>query len=144
MCCTFIPIGQLMQRLKLNFNGDQGNYKMTCTIWACLWVVFVTSIIIAIALTEYTLFLFFALSIYAIYALVKTRYYMRRRYNIPSCCSRCKPKEECNGCCNDCCCVMWCLPCVTCQMLKHTHDEDRYSYALWSTTGLPKSAPMIE
>lgn len=144
MCCTFIPLGQLMQRLKLNFNGDRGDYKMTCSIWTVLWVVFLSSFAIAFALSEYALFLFFALPIYFMYALVKTRYYMRRQYSIRSCCSRCKPRNECNGCCNDCCCVLYCAPCVLCQMLKHTHDEDIYSYTWYSSTGLHRDDPQVE
>ena len=143
-CCTFIPLGQLMQRLKLNVNGDRGDYKWTCSIWTGLWLFYIACFITAVALTEYALVAFFFVSILAIYALVKTRYYMRRRYNIPSCCACCKPKERCDGCCNDCCCVMWCMPCVLCQMLKHTHDEYTYRYIWYSRTGLPKDAPEVE
>ena len=32
------------------------------------------------------------------FVLVKTQYYMRRRYNIPSCCCKFKAKKCCNGC----------------------------------------------
>lgn len=148
MCCTFIPLGQLLQRLKLNFNGDRrgDNDSMStvsCKIWTCLWVVFVASFVIALKWPEYTLIVFFLLPIYAIFIVIKSRYYMRSRYNIPSCCSRCKPKNECEGCCNDFCCVMWCLPCVLSQMLKHAHDEDKYVYTWYINTGLPQNAPEV-
>lgn len=143
-CCTFIPLGQLMQRLKLNVNGDRGEFKMTCNIWTGFWIIFITCFVLAITSTDFALIPFFALTILAMYALVKTRYYMRRRYNIPSCCSRCKRKDSCDGCCNDCCCTIWCMPCVICQMSKHTHDEYTYAYTWNSRTGLSRDAPEIE
>ncbi|KAL3805557.1 hypothetical protein HJC23_005801, partial [Cyclotella cryptica] len=140
-CCTFIPMGQILQRLKLNPSGGRGTYENTCIAWTGLWISFVFCFIMAIASTPFALFTFFAVFIYAIYALTMARYHMRMKYRIPS---RCCKSKACNPGCDDCCCVFWCMPCVICQMLTHTHDQTEYNYKCLSHTGLDKDAPQIE
>ena len=54
-----------------------------------------------------------AFGLFILVLLIRTRQYMRARYNIAT------------GCCGqaeDCCCAFFCGPCLVCQMARHTAD----------------------
>ena len=138
ICMFFI---QIMQRLKLKPNGTTGRYEYTCIIWTGLWILFIFCFISSIASTPFTLLAFFAVLLFAIYALTNARYHMRLKYRIPA---RCCKSKSCNHGCDDCCCAFWCMPCVICQMMTHTHDDNEFNYKCFSRTGLDKDAPEIE
>lgn len=141
-CFHYISVGQLLQRLKLNFLGSPSSgdgYKHTCMIWT------------VVAIATWTIGLLFSgvssgASIYIIYsitgfvsiiALTQARYYMRQKYSIPAdCCAD-------SGCLSDCCCMYWCSCCGIIQMMRHTHDEKKDVYNCTSQTGLYPDAPEI-
>lgn len=127
-------LSQLLQRLKLNANGDPGNYKNTCTTWTALGVIYIVCLACFLLAAFWTgspftfllLIPSFVLCLYAINVFVKTRHYMMRRYNIPS---------------NKCCEILH--PFVIYQMMSHTHDHKQYRYNCCSHTGLDEDAPEI-
>ena len=140
-CFGCIALGQLLQRMKLNFVGSESgeSYKHSCAIWTIItfvvviltflpWSIQSSSILIAIEVV---------IIILAIIALTQARYYMRRKYSIPAdCCAD-------SGFLSDCCCMSWCTCCGIIQMLRHTHDEKEFAYDYTSPTGLHSDAPEI-
>jgi Cys-rich protein (TIGR01571 family) len=76
----------------------------------------------------------FAFFLYMLIVLIRTRAYVRQRYNIP--------EQNCAGC-EDCCCAFWAPCCTTLQIARHTADYDKYTAACCSETGLPPSAPHV-
>ncbi|KAL9182127.1 hypothetical protein ACHAXT_012779 [Thalassiosira profunda] len=137
-CCTYIAMGQLLQRLKLDACGHPGpNYKQSCITWTILcaascvlwWFVIVTE--------GWGAILFLALIVAVTEALTRARYHMRRKWEIsPECC------EE-SGCLSDCCCVFWCPCCSVIQAMRHTHDGRVHRYNCCSPTGLDEGAPEV-
>lgn len=141
-CFHYIAVGQLLQRLKLNFLGSPSSgdaYKHSCIIWtvvACVtWAVGLifsgvsdgVSIVILYSITGFL----------SIIALTQARYYMRQKFSIPAdCCAD-------SGCLSDCCCMYWCTCCGVIQMMRHTHDEKKYVYNCTSQTGLYPDVPEI-
>jgi len=72
-------------------------------------------------------------SVYSLVTLVllcRARAIMRKKDEIPESC--CHGDCCCNASLDDCCCVFWCAPCITCQMLRHTTNRN---YLLCSKTG---------
>lgn len=138
-CCTYIAMGQLLQRMKMNVCGkpDQ-NYSNTCMIWTILWAACYMAWWIIVGVTDgYGFFLYWILAIFAIVALTQVRFFIRQRWNIPAdCCDG-------SGCLSDCCCVYWCSCCSLIQMLRHTHDEKVHHYSFGSATGLAQDAPEV-
>lgn len=67
--------------------------------------------------------------IYILFAMIKTRMYIRNKYKI---------RREQNYCCgaDDCCVSFWCGCCTVSQMYRHTADYDVYSAACCTETGL--------
>jgi Cys-rich protein (TIGR01571 family) len=59
------------------------------------------------------------------------RYHIRKKYSIPE------------GCCQDCCCVLFCNTCSIAQMMRHTADYDAYVSKCCTATGVPNHAPFI-
>ena len=141
-CLQPVAIGQLLTRMKLNFCGSQtsGNeYKQSCIIWTTIgiavWVI--AWFVMVVTGAGYLFLLVYAMSILAVVALTQTRYYMRQKYAIPAdCCAD-------SGCLSDCCCMWWCSCCGIIQMMRHTHDEQKYVYHCSSSTGLYSDAPEI-
>lgn len=138
-CCTYIAMGQLLQRLKLNMCGLQGDYyKNTCIGWTILWAISLIVYCIVISVSNgYGVFFYYILALVALAALTNARYYMRQKWSIPAdCCDG-------NGCLGDCCCVFWCNCCSIIQMMRHTHDERVDYYSCGSVTGLNAEAPEV-
>ena len=77
-------------------------------------------------------FIFFG---YSVYAITKTRKFLRNKYAIQE--SFCK-----NGC-EDFCCALMCPCCTVTQMARHTADYNTYRGVCCSDTGLPDHVPAI-
>lgn len=76
----------------------------------------------------------FAFFLYTLVLTMKTRAFVRNRYQIP--------ETTCRGC-EDCCCAFW-LPCCTItQMARHTADYDHYPAACCTETGLSSHVPEV-
>jgi len=154
-CCPLIAIGQLLQRLKMNFMGQpNGSYKNTCMVWTVLMIVVIAVQSIDVALnyeknassdSTYTSvelsasdyifeIIYLIVSIFALAALTRARFFMREKWSIPADCC------EGFGCLSDCCCAYWCGCCATIQMMRHTHDEKQDGYGCGSKTGLSDDA----
>ena len=145
LCCTYITLGQLLQRLKLSlFAGKSKFYKDTCSFWVILlcMLLFFTILMASTTLSTTPKFPFYIvvllLTVLSTASLTRARYDFRQRYQIPArCCSN-------DSCFSDCCLVYWCMPCTIVQMLRHTHDGKKYRYKCCSQTGLGEEAPEIE
>lgn len=137
-CCTYIALGQLLQRMKMNVCGQPGDYSNTCMIWTIIWIVAFVLFWIIVGVTEgWGVFLYTIVAIFAIVALTQVRYFMRRKWSIPAdCCQG-------NRALSDCCCVWWCTCCSIIQMMRHTHDERVDRYNCGSATGLSEGAPDV-
>jgi len=152
-CCELIAIGQLLQRLKMNFMGQpNGSYKNTCMVWTVLMVVLVViqsvnslldyknapsdpTIDAELSASDYIFqIIYYIVLIFALAALTRARFFMREKWSIPADCC------EGFGCLSDCCCAYWCGCCATIQMMRHTHDEKQDGYSCGSKTGLSDDA----
>lgn len=141
----WILLGQLMQRLKLNFWGCKcGTYQNTCAV--------VSSFVVISTLIQATLIFCYvkyendlilsivgAIFCYEIITLlflsIQLRMEVRRKFSIPeSCCS-----QSCASC-DDICVSLWCQCCSLIQMGRHTHDEELYTYHSCTSTGLGPEA----
>lgn len=67
--------------------------------------------------------------IFLIVLMIKTRMYIRNKYNIRN--------THCQGSCEDVCCVILCGCCTVAQMARHTADYETYAARCCSETGLP-------
>jgi Cys-rich protein (TIGR01571 family) len=99
---------------------------------SCLEKAFGTSPFLSVSLLLDILSIAFA--IYVLIIVLKTRSFIRRKYNIPV--------KTC-GSCEDCCCAFWCGCCTVAQMARHTADFERYPATCCSATGLNADAPEI-
>lgn len=153
-CCPLIAIGQLLQRLKMNFMGQpNGLYKNTCVVWTILMAVLVviqaigqmldyqnnapsdSTITAEPDVTDYIFqIIYFIVLIFAVAALARARFFVREKWSIPADCC------QSSGCLSDCCCAYWCVCCTTIQMMRHTHDETKNYYICGSKTGLSDDA----
>ena len=77
----------------------------------------------------------FAVGIFSIYIILKTRQHIRERSGIP--------ETSCQGC-EDCCCAAWCGCCTVMQMARHTAEYETYAAQCCSETGLPVNAPLLQ
>ncbi|KAL7528389.1 hypothetical protein ACHAWF_002544 [Thalassiosira exigua] len=139
-CCTYIALGQLLQRLKMNFCGqrDPNNYKNTCMIWTVVWAVVCALYFVIVSVTQgYGVLVYYVLAIFAIVAITQARAFVREKWSIPADCC------EGSGMLSDCCCAWWCTCCTVVQMMRHTHDEQVHRYNCGSATGLDDSAPEV-
>ena len=68
---------------------------------------------------------------YTVYAITKTRYYIREKYSIHG------------SLIGDCCLAFWCGCCTITQMARHTTDYDVYPGRCCTYNGLPRNAPCL-
>jgi len=150
-CCSPIMIGQVMQRLKLNWfgcpvtdstNGQKGQQpsKPICIVYTVLTLLLIVLgffvEIVSVKLTTVVSIISVIIGVYFTIAFTCARKSMRQRYDLPhTCCD--VPGLD------DCCSVYWCGCCSAIQMHRHTHDETEYSYDAVSQTGLESNAPQI-
>lgn len=151
-CCTQLAMAQVMTRMRLTFLGEPGSIESTKNTFTIVATLFASYTIYSIALEiaaptpqsaddpkidPIVSFLkaiggvFFTL--YVIYALMKTRQFVRNKYSIP---------EGRLGACEDLICSVACSCCTIAQMARHTGEYEKYSGKCFSTKGLPESAPL--
>lgn len=143
-----VLMGQVMQRMLLTWLGEPGpivstknSFKVVVTLVACY---FIYALALEFATVPYTIedtpawlpalktvgsIIF---SVWALYALCRTRENIRARYSIP--------EERCNGC-EDLCCSLWCTCCTVAQVARHTGDYEDYPASCCTPTGLSAGAP---
>mmetsp|Transcript_2443 Transcript_2443/g.3099 ORF Transcript_2443/g.3099 Transcript_2443/m.3099 type:complete len:225 (+) Transcript_2443:76-750(+) len=147
-CCPSIATGQVLQRLRLNWLGNEGTAAQTKnTFRNLLWMTIsyysvreIMSYSFAYLTTESSkqamLYAFDALNllfgVFVLYLVAKTRSKVRARYDIPT--------ENC-GACEDVCCSFWCSCCTVAQISRHTADYENYPALCCSETGLAPNAP---
>ncbi|KAL7536682.1 hypothetical protein ACHAXR_007331, partial [Thalassiosira sp. AJA248-18] len=157
MCFGMLLVGQIMQRLKLTWLGNEGGTpaqtKATLRILVLITVVYIvtnhgilTCLQLA-AVDEYgpTDQYFYVLNVRDLLALsfrlflfvlvCKTRKRIREKYSIPE-------EHKCDGF-EDCCCAYWCTCCTLVQMARHTDDYETYAGLCCSEAGMPLHAPSI-
>lgn len=152
--CTNVAMGQVMQRMNLTWLGTTGSpertrdtYKVILT----LTIAYFCFRMLVTAMTPTQTNAYYAapapswlttindiagllMSLWSIYALMKTRKYIRTKYSIP--------EERCQGC-EDLCCSMWCSCCTVAQLARHTGEFEQYPSNCCSETGLPANAPRV-
>ena len=134
-CCDCVVWGQVMTRLGLNWCAMPdpvaagSTFAMVVLIFFSFWASLV--MVFGVFLTPCFLF-------YMILIFTKTRYMARSRFNIaPEYC-------QCgDGLVEDCLCANICTCCVSIQIARDTHDEQRYPYQYSTPTGLPENAPPL-
>ena len=154
LCCRLIAIGQVMERMKLNWHADDGEaFLCSKGPFGVMLVITVVYFVISQILTlldttpvtyqqsgdvEYSpiyivrYILALSLGIFSIVLIAKTRKRIRDMYNIP--------ETQCSGC-EDCCCAYWCGCCTIAQMARHTADYEMYAGQCCTNTGLSSNAP---
>lgn len=143
-----VLMGQIMQRMMLTWLGEPGPIISTRNSFKVVLVIVVSYFVYSTALELATLpydvqdvptylpalkmtgsILF---SLWALYALCRTRESIRHRYSIE--------EERCQGC-EDLCCSFWCSCCTVAQVARHTGDYEEYPASCCTQTGLPPGAP---
>jgi len=167
-CCYFdvIFLGQILQRMKLNFLGQPtseqptseqpSGKRNTCTIFLLIWIVIFTIQGIAGATTSRIddeggaddgsivyppgYYIIVAtnviISTFLTVAATLARNHLRKKKNIEGIC--CKG----DGCLDDCCCVYWCGPCTNIQMHRETAGHEVFD--LTTQTGLRGNRMMVD
>lgn len=81
----------------------------------------------------------YALALYSLLVMIRTRHYIRQTYLIPpsTLCSCCP------SCVDDCCTIYFCNCCALSQMARHTADYEIYPAKCCTETGLPDHVPSI-
>ncbi len=151
ICIYSVGMGQLMQRLRLNWLGEGGedesakiSFKIVLTLVIC-YTIFTVSLELAEAANYYynipawipslkfiggVLF-----TIYSIIALMKVRENVRAKYSIPE-------DTRCAGC-EDVVYSTFCSCCVVAQIARHTGEYETYKGSLCSETGMAPCTPQI-
>jgi len=150
LCCTQIAVGQVMSRMQLTWLGEYGTtasiqntFKVICILVSSFYVY---STALELAALPYAIgeapgmipalkfFGNFLFSVWALYSLCRTRENVRARYQIP--------EQRCVGC-EDLCCSLWCAPCTTAQLMRHTGEYENYPGVCCSKTGHPPGTPLV-
>lgn len=139
--CFPILLGQIMQRMKMNFFGcanTDGGQPPICITYTIITLVFFVLGSILLSIGGRLGYIIWALwGWYMLIVFTCARITFRQRYNLPTTC-------YCgDSCLDDCCSVYWCSCCTAIQMARHTHDETKYPYDLASPIGLASNAPEI-
>lgn len=145
--CTQLAMAQVMTRMKLTYLGEPGSRSSTMSTFKIVALLFICYTIYSIALEiaapsdEPTTPLISTLkalggicfSLYALYAMMKTREFVREKHSIP---------EGRLGVCEDLLCSLCCSCCAVSQMARHTGEYERYNGACCSARGLTEAAPL--
>jgi len=138
-------MAQVMTRLNLTWLGEPGPGKATKNTYHVILTLVISYIIYSLALeiaapaSDSPLYEFLKelgniiFTAYAVYALMKTRYFVRTKYSIP--------ESRCIGC-EDFCCAFFCSCCTVAQMARHTGEYEKYPAALCSETGHIAGVPV--
>ncbi|CAB9519314.1 expressed unknown protein [Seminavis robusta] len=134
-CCSTIELSQVMTRLGLDWCGNPdpakaaGTFATIVLIMLCFWA----SSVMLFGLVTVPCMIVYSVTIYT-----RTRYEMRRHFQINS-----QYCHWCHGAAEDCAITFCCQCCATIQMARHTHYEHRYHYKFDTITGLPEDAPKL-
>ena len=145
-------MAQVMTRMNLTFLGSPGSREVAKSTFKIVAVLFFSYTIYSIALeiaaptpdtdddipvNPLVAFLKTAgsliFTLYSIYALMKTREFVRSKYSIP---------EQRLGICEDCLLSACCSCCTVAQMARHTGEYEKYNAVCFSTRGLADDAPV--
>ena len=153
--CPLVGIGQTNTRLRLDWLGRKATIPRQVKFTFGILVTITVLHIIAANIWSYLghnldpvyfkigSSLSLCVMLFRIYSIARTRYQVRKRYEIPeSACAR----GCCCGCCRSCddvCAAALCSCCVTARMLRHTADYETYRGLCCSSNGLPASAPVV-
>ena len=145
-----VAMGQVMQRLRLNWLGEaapdaatKNTFKVVLTLVLCYVVFTICLEMVEASAGYYSVPVWISVlrfiggvlfTVYSIYALMKMRENVRAKYSIP--------EERCPGM-EDLCCSMWCSCCVVSQMARHTGEYETYKGRFCSETGLAAHTPNI-
>jgi len=148
MCFQFVALGQVMTRMGLNPMAKPGTPEETSGIFSKMVAI---TIIVFVFKTSYNNaypiqidddgnliqptglipFLYnlfsFAVFVYFIVAVMRTRKFIRNKYEIP--------EESCKGC-EDLACASCCSCCVIMQMARHTTDYEVHDAACCTPNGI--------
>ena len=143
-------MAQVMSRMQLTWLGEPSTLYHTRKTFRVVVALIVSYFVYALALefaaipyadadppatmAFFKLFGNLLFSLWALYALCRTRENVRARYSIP--------EEQCMGC-EDICCAFWCSCCVTAQMLRHTGQYETYPGTCCTPTGHPPGTPLV-
>ena len=150
MYYLIVGMGQVMQRMRLNWLGEIAHdsaTKITFKVVLALMLSY-TAFSVALEMIEaqnnyYNIPAYISVlkfiggvmfTIWSIYALMKTRENVRAKYSIP--------EEKCPGY-EDLCCSMFCSCCVVAQMARHTGEYETYKGTCCSETGMAAHTPSI-
>ena len=153
--CPLVGIGQVNTRLRLDWLGRKAKTPQQVRF---TFLFFLTITILHFLATNIWSYLghnlnpiyykigsglSLCLMLFQVYSIARTRYQVRKRYEIPeSACAR----GCCCGCCRSCddvCAAALCSCCVTSRMLRHTADYETYRGLCCSSNGLPATAPVV-
>lgn len=136
--CAPVLMAQIVNRLKLTWNGREGPPEETSLSFnrLVLSLVFTMAVFWVPVMGSLCLFAYYLVVI--IYVGSQVRAYMRQRYKIPS-----TLPTRCGDRVDDVCMMLFCGCCSTIQMARHTHDDKDYPGQACTTTGLEFDAPEI-
>lgn len=153
--CPLVGIGQINTRLRLDWLGRKA--KTPRQVKFTFGILLTITILHFLAANIWSYLghsldpiyykigssLSLCLMLFQVYSIARTRYQVRKRYDIPqSACAR----GCCCGCCRSCddiCAAALCSCCVTARMLRHTADYETYRGLCCSSNGLPRTAPVV-
>ena len=128
--CQPIQLAQVMTRMNLNTIGNPDTpASVRRTIVSVLLICLTVSVLSQIWPGIYLLFL-----VYAVYAGVRTRLAIRKKFQIGN-------SDDCSVMCGDCVTVFFCGCCSLIQMSRHTDDGE---YDALSPDGLPLNATPVQ
>lgn len=161
--CTGLAVGQVMTRMGLDWTGAPvptnshavgcSPFKLMLALTVAHWALyfFVNTLVdfyepptdtgappdmpaFLLVLVLLRSILGLAYYIYILFAMIRTRMYIRKKYAIR--------EQYCTGC-DDCCLSFWCGCCTVSQMDRHTADYRQLSAACCSETGLSQQADHV-
>jgi Cys-rich protein (TIGR01571 family) len=136
--CTPILIAQIIDRLRLTWNGRPGPPEQTSQSYnrILLSLVFTMALFWVPILGWILVFSFYAVVVLFVGSHVRA--YMRQKYKIPA-----RLPFRCGQYIDDVFFMIVCGCCSTIQMARHTHDDKDYPGHGCTTTGLGPDAPDI-
>lgn len=139
MCCTPVLVAQLITRLGLTWNGQDGTPEEKSLSFNRI----VVGMLIALALWKIPVIGGFCLVGYYCFIVgyvgSNVRSHLRQKYEIPNTI----PDKLGGPKIDDKCCMLFCGCCSAIQMSRHTHDDKEYPGHGCTTTGVGMHAPKI-
>mmetsp|Transcript_4408 Transcript_4408/g.6732 ORF Transcript_4408/g.6732 Transcript_4408/m.6732 type:complete len:262 (+) Transcript_4408:111-896(+) len=145
LLCRECHLGQVMQRMRLNWCGQRTTgiitaFRTLATLAVC-YALFDGNLAVFISTQEEGFYgsvnlvkdvVAVTFSCYTIYALCQTRKRVREEFSIP--------EQRCAGC-EDCMCATFCACCTVGQIARHTGDYDKNPAICCNATGLGNHVP---